>query len=144
VRLDVVIVGGGPAGCAAAARASLDGGTVAMVHRPRRDERPSEALAAAAARAMSAAGLGTVDDVAQGRCAGTLSAWGTDHLAATDSFASPDGVGWWVDRARFDASLRDRCAALGVAIVLGRVNAIRREQRSWVVSFAGGAQVAAD
>jgi flavin-dependent dehydrogenase len=144
VTWDVLVVGAGPAGCAAAARSSLGGATVAMVHRPRRNQRPSEALAGAAARLVSAAGLGTVDDVAEGRCGGTLSAWGTDHLAAADSFPSPEGAGWWIDRVRFDAALRDRCAALGVAVVTGRVTGVRREQPCWVVSFAGGAQTVAD
>jgi flavin-dependent dehydrogenase len=115
-----------------------------MVHRPHRNQRPSEALAGPAARLMCAAGLGTVDDVAEGPCGGTLSAWGTDHLAATDSFTSPDGAGWWVDRASFDAALRDRCAALGVAVVTGRVTCVRREQHRWTVSLAGGAQMVAD
>jgi flavin-dependent dehydrogenase len=115
-----------------------------MVHRPHCNQRPSEALAGPAARLVYAAGLGIVDDMTEGRCGGTLSAWGTDHLAATDSFTSPDGAGWWVDRVRFDAALRDRCAALGVAVVTGRVTGVRREQHCWMVSLAGGAQTMAD
>lgn len=143
MTLDVLVVGAGPAGCAAAARLSLNGATVAMVHHPRRHERPSEALAGAAARVMTAAGLGAVDDLAEGRCAGTLSAWGSDDFAATDSFTSPDGTGWWVDRGRFDAALRDRCDAVGVSRVTGRVTALRRQHRCWAVSFASGAEMAA-
>jgi flavin-dependent dehydrogenase len=143
VTVDVVVVGGGPAGCAAAARSALDGATVTVVHRPRRDERPSESLPAAAARVMRAAGLGTVDDVAQGRCGGTLSAWGTAHLAVNDSFASPEGAGWWVDRARFDAALRDRCASLGVAVLPRRAKAVWRDNHCWIVDFAGGGQIRA-
>ena len=143
MTLDVLVVGAGPAGCAAAARLSLDGATVAVVHHPRRHERPSEALAGAAARVMAAAGLGAVDDVAEGRCGGTLSAWGSGDFAATDTFASPGGAGWWVDRGRFDAALRDRCEALGVSWVTGRVTAVRRQQRSWGLSLASGAEMAA-
>ena len=56
MTLDVLVVGAGPAGCAAAARLSLDGANVAMVHHPRRHDRPSEALAGAVARVMAAAG----------------------------------------------------------------------------------------
>jgi flavin-dependent dehydrogenase len=92
---------------------------------------------------MAATGLGNPNDAAEGRCVGTLSAWGSADLVATDSFASADGAGWWVDRSRFDTFLRDRCEALGVTSVTGRVTALHRHQHSWEVSLATGAQMAA-
>lgn len=143
MMLDVLVVGAGPAGCSAAARLNRAGATVAMVHHPRRNERPSEALAGAAAQLMAATGLGDVESVTDGRCGGTLSAWNSGELAATDSFAAPDGAGWWVDRGRFDAALRERCAALGVEVMTDCVKAVRRHQRYWVVNSASGADMAA-
>jgi flavin-dependent dehydrogenase len=143
VMLDVLVAGGGPAGCAAAATLRLAGATVAMAHHPRRHHRPSEALPGSAARVMAAAGLGAINDAAEGRCAGTLSAWGSAHLAATDTFASPDGVGWWVDRSRFDTALHDRCGALGVTRITGRVVAVHRQRNHWAINLANGAAIAA-
>ena len=104
----------GPPGCAAAARLARDGAKVALAHRPAVNQRHSESLPGAAARALVGAGLEPVDTLVEGRCGGTLSAWGSGQLVASDGFASPDGAGWWIDRDRFDAALRHRCVGLGV------------------------------
>jgi flavin-dependent dehydrogenase len=41
---------------------------------------------------------------------GNLSAWGTAEVHASDFIFDPHGHGWQLDRARFDASLRDAAA----------------------------------
>jgi 2-polyprenyl-6-methoxyphenol hydroxylase-like FAD-dependent oxidoreductase len=143
VTVDALIVGAGPAGCAAAARLARDGAAVVLVHRTSGNPRRSESLPGAAARVLSAAGLGTVDALTEGRCGGTLSAWGTDRLAAWDTFASPDGTGWFIDRAIFDAALRRRCAEMAVAVRTDHAQVLRRVGRRWCARFAEGPDVVA-
>jgi flavin-dependent dehydrogenase len=107
------------------------------------NHRHSESLPAAAARLLTSAGLSPVDTLVEGRCGGTLSAWGTDQLAASDGFASPDGPGWWIDRHRFDPTLRHRCARLGVWAIVGRIHDLHRAGRRWEARSAHGQQLSA-
>ena len=132
MNLDAVVVGAGPAGCAAAARLASDGAKVAVVHRPSRGHRHSEILPGPAAHALVAAGLGPVDSLAEGRCRGTLTAWGSGQLVAVDAFASPDGASWWIDRDRFDRALRRRCASLGIPILTGPLHHLHRTGQKWM------------
>jgi len=143
MNLDALVVGAGPAGCAAAARLAGDGAKVVVVHRPSGGHRHSESLPGPASRALGAAGLGPVDTLAEGRCRGTLTAWGSDQLVAFDAFASPDGAGWWIDRERFDGALRRRCAALGVPILTGRIHHLHRLGQKWVLRIGRGPDLCA-
>jgi flavin-dependent dehydrogenase len=140
MNLDAVVVGAGPAGCVAAARLAGDGAKVAVVHRPSSGHRHSETLPGPAARALVDAGLGPVDSLAEGRCRGTLTAWGSSQLVAFDAFASPDGASWWIDRDRFDGALRRRCAPLGIPILTGRLY-LRRRGQMWVVRIGQDAEL---
>ena len=120
-----------------------DGAKVALAHRPAVNQRHSESLPGAGARALVGAGLEPVDTLVEGPCGGTLSAWGSGQLVASDGFASPDGAGWWVDRDRFDAALRHRCVGLGVILLTGRMRDLRRAGRGWTARSARGADVSA-
>ena len=140
--VDALVIGAGPAGCAAAARLAGDGAKVALAHRPSVNQRHSESLPAAAARAVAGAGLGPVDTLVEGRCGGTLSAWGSGQLVASDGFASPDGPGWWIDRNQFDVALRRRCVDLGITVV-GRVLDLCRAGPRWTARSADGRHVSA-
>lgn len=143
MNLDAVVVGAGPAGCAAAARLTGNGAKVLLVHRPSGGQRRSESMPGPAARALAAAGLGPVDALAEGRCWGTLTAWGSGELVAFDAFASPDGPGWWIDRDRFDCALRRRCAALGVPILTGRIHHLHRIGQKWMARIGQGLDLSA-
>jgi flavin-dependent dehydrogenase len=143
MNVDVLVIGAGPAGCAAAARLANDGAKVALAHRPSVNQRHSESLPGAAARALASAGLAPVDTLVEGRCGGTLSAWGSGQLVASDGFASPDGPGWWIDRNRFDSALRGRCVGVGVTVIIGRMHDLRRAGRRWAARSAHGQQVSA-
>jgi len=143
MTFDTLIVGAGPAGCAAAARLARDGAKAVLVHRPSANQRHSESLPGAATRALAGAGLDPIDNVIEGRCGGTLSAWGSDQLVASDAFAAPDGPGWWIDRNRFDSELRRRCVGLGVVLLTGRIHDLRRRGRGWIAGTAAGADISA-
>lgn len=76
-----------------------------------------EGLPPAARPVLQAIGLSSIDqDAAHLLVPGTVSAWGAAALVETDYMNSVYGAGLRLDRARFDAWLRERAAAAGVVV----------------------------
>ena len=62
---------------------------------------------------------GLLDRLAAGGhlpCYGNLAVWGADEPQAADFLFNPYGHGWHVDRARFDAMLREATVAAGAVL----------------------------
>jgi flavin-dependent dehydrogenase len=116
-----VVAGGGPAGAAAALALARGGrGVLLLDDAPPGAFRVGEALPPAGRRLLRE--LGVLDRfLADGHlpCHGNLSSWGSPALHATDFFFSLDGHGWQLDRARFDALLRDAARAAGAVVRSG-------------------------
>jgi flavin-dependent dehydrogenase len=118
---DVVIVGAGPAG-ACVAQALAPTCRVLLFDRadPARPpaERIGESLPAAARRIFRDLGLWE-DFQRQGHlpCYGGWARWGGPQAVTADSIADPDGHGWRLDRARFDAWMRAWAERRGAAVV---------------------------
>ena len=138
---DVVIAGGGPAGSAAALVLARAGRRVLLAD----DSAPGafrigEGLAPAARRILRE--LGVLERVAADGhlpCPGNTSAWGSPELASTDFIFNPDGPGWHLDRARFDASLRAAAREAGAVVREGvRMAGAERAGGGWRVSLAEG------
>lgn len=114
-RFHAVVAGGGPAGAAAALALARGGRRVLLVDdRPPTAFRIGEALAPAARPLLR--DLGVLDRVqADGHLArhGNLASWGSPDLHASDFIFDPNGSGLGLDRARFDASLRDGAQEAG-------------------------------
>ncbi len=117
---DVVVVGGGPAGCATA-RALRRGNAelrVLVVDARRHDAfRMGETLAPNARAPLAA--LGLLDSfTAEGHlpCHGSASSWGDSRLGYSDSIFNPYGHGWHLDRRGFDCFLA--AGALGSGAIL--------------------------
>ncbi|OJT12854.1 hypothetical protein TRAPUB_10551 [Trametes pubescens] len=134
-HFDVIIVGGGPAGCATAL-------SIARHDTPNQfrilvidDADPDafkvgESLPAAAKRTLSlldpSLPIRMAEDTKLGLhapCTGNASAWASEHLYETYSLMNPYGEGWHLDRARFDETLREACQD---RIRKGKFVAIRR------------------
>lgn len=121
MKVDVAVVGAGPAGAVAAGLLARAGLRVVVVDRPFEGFRIGESLSPGARPLLGE--LGLLHVVADQPLAhGTLSAWGSDDLHVSDHFTRPFGSGWTLDRTRFDARLREWASACGVE----RVDALVR------------------
>jgi flavin-dependent dehydrogenase len=135
--LDVCVLGGGPAGCACAlglARAGLD---VVVLERTRYDgRRIGETLPPEAVQTLRQLGLWE-SFVADGHlpAPGVVSLWGAEGPHERDALSSPYGLGWHLDRAKFDATLARAVERRGVAVHRqARVIACERGTRGrWTV-----------
>lgn len=119
--VDVVVVGGGPAGSATALRLARTGRSVVVLERSHYDRmRLGETLPPIVNPLIADLGLSdafaTLGPV---ESHGTASAWGGPEVADRSFVFSPYGSGWHVDRARFDAMLVDEAAAAGGLVVRG-------------------------
>jgi flavin-dependent dehydrogenase len=136
----VIVVGGGPAGCAAATVLARRGRRVLLLHDAAgRDVRIGEALPPAANPLLR--DLGLLDWVgADGHlpCYGNASAWGSEELISTDFVFNPHGHGWHLDRAVFDTSLRFAARDAGATVMSDTrfLRADRGDDGRWRVSLA--------
>jgi flavin-dependent dehydrogenase len=143
---DVVVVGGGPGGCAAALalRAHAPGLSVALVEATRYAEpRIGETLPPAAAALLHHLGVWDAF-AAQGHRAayGTAAAWGDARPYENDFILQTHGVGWHLDRAAFDGMLADQAYARGAAVLRGvRVTGAAREGEGWKLRLSSGGGV---
>jgi flavin-dependent dehydrogenase len=73
---------------------------------------------------------------------GTSSAWGAPRLLDVDFVRGPDGPGWQLDRARFDATLRRLCEGAGAAVWRGARLATSRphERGGWRLEIEVGGE----
>ncbi|MFE1172381.1 FAD-dependent oxidoreductase [Streptomyces sp. NPDC058773] len=114
---DVVVAGGGPAGCAAALTLVRTGRTVLLADAGTGPPKTGEALVATARLLL--ADLGVAEPVlGSGHlpCHGNLSAWGSPELHAVDFLHDPYGHGWHLDRPLFDRRLRAAARAAGAEV----------------------------
>ena len=121
---DVVILGGGPAGCATALSLRRRGvERVLVVEAGTYDAvRIGESVPPDIRRLLSDE-LGLWPEfVAEGHepCYGSRSAWGSDRLGYNDFLFNPYGHGWHLDRRRFDAFLARKAADRGITVLTGR------------------------
>lgn len=137
-RWEAVVAGGGPAGSAAALALARGGRRVLLLDAARPAEfRIGEGLPPAGRALLR--DLGVLDGfLADGHLPshGNLSAWGSPALHATDFIFDPAGHGWHLDRARFDASLREAARAAGAEVREGaRLASASRIDGGWSVEI---------
>lgn len=145
-RFDVLVAGGGPAGCAAALTLVRAGAKVALLAPVGSSGwRVGESLAPAARPLLER--LGVLDRLAvdgHAPCYGNLAAWGRDAPTAVDHLFGPYGEGWHLERARFDATLLEAARASGACWHAERVRGARRQQDHWQIATDEGNVLRAD
>ncbi len=140
---DVVIVGGGPAGAAAAIALAGNGRRVLLLEEAHpRDFKIGESLPPAARPILKELGVWDRFTV-EGHLPsyGNLSAWGTRSLHCSEFIYDPNGHGWHLDRARFDKMLRDAARSAGAEVHEGATlkhMARAQPDNLWRLSISGG------
>jgi flavin-dependent dehydrogenase len=119
---DVVILGGGPAGCATALTlAGLGMFRVLVVEAGRYEAvRIGESIPPDIRVVLEE--LGVWQDFLKENhepCLGSCSSWGADELGYNDFLFNPMGNGWHLDRTRFDAFLARKVLQHGNLLVTG-------------------------
>lgn len=118
---DVIVIGAGPAGCAAAIVLAEAGRSVVLIDRPI-GARPAlaESIPPSARRILTELGVDQAVASAGFQPWRGNSVWWADAPPRVEQFA-PDTVGFQVDRHRFDRVLRDAAARAGAQIISGTV-----------------------
>ena len=119
---DVIVVGGGAAGCSAALRLRQHGAIVTMIERSDyTQQRPGESLAPSAMGILNQLGVRNRFDA---ECfqptTGLLVSWGSSDISYSSFLTHPFGSGWNLDRVRFDRMLCRACHDQGVDVIFSR------------------------
>jgi flavin-dependent dehydrogenase len=120
---DVIVIGAGPAGCAAAIVLAEAGRSVLVIDRPR-GSRPAlaESIPPSARRVLAELGVdGLMSSAGFQQWRGNT-VWWADAPPRVERFP-PEALGFQVDRHHFDQVLRDAAAQAGAHIVAGTVRA---------------------
>jgi flavin-dependent dehydrogenase len=138
-QFDVLIAGGGPAGCAAAATAARAGARVAILDAAGGPVRVGEGAAPGISSLIEeifGTGSGAFSKEAHLSCPSIVSAWGSPEPAVVDHMLNPLGHAWCLDRARFDSDLRAAAERLGVDVRSGtKARPPRGKAGAWELDF---------
>jgi 2-polyprenyl-6-methoxyphenol hydroxylase-like FAD-dependent oxidoreductase len=119
IKCDVVVIGGGIAACATSIALAQKGVRVGLSYsvttRPRLAV--GETVPPDVRKLLSE--LGVWEKFLEQRheaCLGSCSAWGGTELGYNDFVLNPQGCGWHLDRAQFEALLLNQAESCGVAV----------------------------
>jgi flavin-dependent dehydrogenase len=139
-KFDVIIIGGGPAGTAAAITLSNHGFSTAIIERSTYQlARIGETLPPIIRSLLVILGLWDrflADDHVES--SEINSAWGTNVLSENEYIYNPYGCGWHVDRSRFDYMLATGAKNAG-AVLFTNTNVSqlsRRQMQGWRIIFS--------
>jgi flavin-dependent dehydrogenase len=134
IRVDALVLGGGPAGAAAAMALQRSGGRALVVERSSyAEDRAADTLAAPAKLLLQRLGLAESEfEAARIEANGIRSAWDRCESDEQNFLFSPHGAAWHVDRRRFDAALAEAAAAAGAQVwSAARLVGAERDRGRW-------------
>ena len=134
---DALVIGAGPAGCAAAVVLARNGMRVCLIDDGRRTSWPGETLPAGSTPVIVDV-FGEDVLATHDRAYAVRAAWETEELHVTDALTHPFGEGWLLDRRVFDAQARRAAIDAGATIVDGHASIVRDDDVGWV-AHAGDA-----
>ncbi len=119
-QIEVVVIGGGPAGAVAALTLARQGVGVALLDAGRRHPPVGETLPPAIRPVLDRLELRAAV-AAEGHLPsiGNWSAWGSAEPLGHDFLFNRFGHGWHLDRRRFDALLREAARSAGAQVAVG-------------------------
>ncbi|MEO7558811.1 MAG: FAD-dependent oxidoreductase [Nitrosospira sp.] len=141
--MDVVVVGGGPAGAICALSLARGGVRVGLVHWDGYSIGGIELVSGRARRLIEQYSPGLFRQAALGIKAievhETISLWGTPEPVTSNAMFNPWGAGVAVERAVLDRTLRSLASAAGVSVTTGaKVASIERRNDQWQLSLRLG------
>lgn len=140
LSFDVVVVGGGPAGIAAALALTERGAAVLVVERSLyADARIGETFPPDILRSLVQLGLWEeFTRAGYVASAGIRSFWGSPDPFEQSFIFNPYGTGWHVDRRAFDASMAQAATERGVRVARGSrvLSCELRESGGWMLRVA--------
>ena len=136
--IDVVVIGGGPAGATAAALLASWAWSVVLVHHDPDHPSLAESLPWSTRKLLGFLGqLDAVDAAGFHPHFGNISRW-----AEKDAVTTTDDPGFHISRAAFDRVLRDHACSQGARIVKGQVTRVDPDTSAVSVERAGSEGVA--
>lgn len=145
-QFEVAIIGGGTAGSAAALALQQRGVTSICIVEPSdfTPARVGETIPPDANLVLSQLGVDQVF-ARQGHlpCYGSHSLWGSPRLGHNDFLTSPYGVGWHLDRGRFDKMLLEQAVAGGARRITEHCASVAVQGDRITRVTAGGQQIRA-
>ena len=138
--MDVVVVGGGPAGIASSLRLRQHGHRVALIERGRFERtRVGEVVPPEIREPLTELALWPQFEALRLRpVLGVDVRWGSENWRRHDHFLSPYRQAWVLPKSRFDRLMADTAAAQGVAIRAGSVvRRIERAASGWRLDLKG-------
>lgn len=136
---DAVVCGAGPAGAVAARTLARAGWRIMLADASGAGSAPAgESLPPAATPILRNLGLShLLNPDAHLVCPGNRAVWGDTRPEDADFLRDPNGLGWHLDRARFDADLRDAARDAGVRVWSGcRVLRYAAEPTCWTLTVS--------
>jgi len=112
MEVDVVVVGGGPAGCSNALALRARGLSVAIIASTKRREKPTETAAPVLVEFLRSLGATEALHACE-PCFGICSSWGRTDPTLTSSMMNPFGNAWFIHRERFDFCMQQAARLAG-------------------------------